>query len=87
MEGLPCDNDHLRVRFFAETCMHFTTGIHKRLEALAAERTMGFGFSGPIDMVLGKGFRDQKQEQADIDIRAIKDLCSQISSAIEDKAR
>ena len=86
MEGLQCDNDHLRVRFFAETCKHFTTGIHKRLEALAAEGTMGLGFSRTIDMVLGRGFRDQKQEQADIDTRAIKDLCSQISSAIEDKA-
>ena len=86
MEGLPCDNDHLRARLFAETCMHLATGIHKRLEALAAEGTMGFGFSRPIDMVLGRGFRDQKQEQADIDFRAIKDLCSQVSSAIEDKA-
>lgn len=32
MEGLACDNDHLRVRLFAETCMHLATEIHKRLE-------------------------------------------------------
>ncbi|KAI8627218.1 hypothetical protein F5Y19DRAFT_443616 [Xylariaceae sp. FL1651] len=82
MEGLPCDNnDHLRVRLFAEACMHVATGIHKRLETLAADGTMGLGFSRPIGMVLGKGSR----EQSDIDIRAIKDLCAQISSAIEDK--
>ena len=85
MEGLACDNDHLRVRLFAETCMHLATGIHKRLEALAAEGTLGLGFSRLVDMILGRGTREQKQEQADIDIRAIKDLCSQISTALEDK--
>lgn len=73
-------SDHLRVRLFAETCMHVATGIHKRLEALALEKTLGCGFSRPINMALGRGSCDE----ADVDIRGIKVLCSRISSAIEE---
>lgn len=82
IEGLPGNSDHLRVRLFAETCMHVATGIHKRMEALALEKNLGCGFSRPINMALGKGSCDE----ADVDIRGIKVLCSQISSAIEEHA-
>lgn len=82
VEGLPGNSDHLRVRLFAETCVHVATGIHKRLEALAAEDTLGCGFSRPINMALGRGLC----EESDDDIRDIKILCGRISSAVEEHA-
>ncbi|KAF6837169.1 hypothetical protein CPLU01_03281 [Colletotrichum plurivorum] len=84
IEGLPGDSDHLRVRLFAETCLHVATGAHKRIELLAAAvgDTMRCGVSRPLDMVLGRGSCDESH----VDIHGIKLLCSQISSAIEEHA-
>ncbi|KAF6809746.1 hypothetical protein CMUS01_13615 [Colletotrichum musicola] len=84
IEGLPGDSDHLRVRLFAETCLHVATGAHKRLELLVAAvgDTVRCGFSRPLDMVLGRGSCDESH----VDIHGIKVLCSQISSAIEEHA-
>ncbi|KAK2002127.1 hypothetical protein LX36DRAFT_688399 [Colletotrichum falcatum] len=84
IEGLAGDGDHLlRVRLFAETCLHVATGIHKRLESLAAaaKDTIGSSLSRPMMMVLGGG--GDSCGDLDVDIRGIKLLCSQISSAIE----
>lgn len=82
VEGLPGTSDHLRVRLFAETCVHVTTGLQKRLEALAAADAVGAGFSRPIEMALGRGL----SEDSGGDVRDIRTLCSQISSAIEEQA-
>ncbi|EFQ36368.1 uncharacterized protein GLRG_11513 [Colletotrichum graminicola M1.001] len=87
IEGLTGDGDNLlRVRLFAETCLHVATGIHKRLESLtsAAKDTMGSSLSRPMMMVLGGG--GDSLDELDVDIRGIKLLCSQISSAVEERA-
>ncbi|KAK2052677.1 hypothetical protein LY76DRAFT_526190 [Colletotrichum caudatum] len=86
IEGLTGGGDDLlTVRLFAETCLHVVTGIHKRLESLAAaaKDTMGSSLSRPMMMVLGGG--GDSRDEFDVDIRGIKLLCSQISSAIEER--
>ncbi|KAK2008306.1 hypothetical protein LZ32DRAFT_566848 [Colletotrichum eremochloae] len=87
IEGLAKDDDHLlRLRLFAETCLHMATGIHKRIESLAAptKDTMERGLSRPMRTVLGRG--GGLCGEYDVDISGIKLLCSQISSAIEKHA-